>query len=112
MQQVIFQTFERVKQVPDHIWILLVATITYIIYRGATIREAILMFASSFLLGPFIGGLINKLLVQLNFETGASALSYTFAAVLSYNVLEHLIKQSPKLSEGLFRKITNGITTK
>lgn len=109
MQQIAIKLINEIKAVPEHIWILLVATTTYVIYRRANIREAAMMFASSFLLGPFLGDVINKFLTKLDFNNGASTLSYTFAAVLSYNALEHLIKQSPKLSEKIFTKFTDKI---
>lgn len=107
MQQITIQIIEKIKTVPEHIWILLVATTTYIIYKGATWKEALMMFASSFLLGPFIGDMINKFLMKMEFEVGTSMLAYTFASVLSYNLLERLIKQSPQLSEKLFDKISD-----
>jgi hypothetical protein len=109
MQQIIITTIDKIKMVPEHIWILLVATTTYVIYRGATLKEAAMMFASSFLLGPFIGDMINKFLLKMEFEVGTSSIAYTFAAVLSYNLLERLIKQSPALSEKIFNKISDKI---
>lgn len=109
MQQTITIIFDRIKTVPEHFWVLLVASCTYIIYRRATVREAGLILASSFLLGPFLGNAINHFLVKLDFPNGATSFAYTFAAVLSYNILEHLIMRSPAIADKIFTKVEDKI---